>query len=240
MFNKRTTRLVSGHQRLEQLDFLEEYDGTPEKDYQLDMTVIDWPEKKEKRQNSFFNNPRTQGAFDWERLGELLADDLAGLEGFGFDEVDIGQMFPGDERFGSMFPDLEPEQSTMPGAKGALDAIEAAKDEARTTNVRGHDRRVSTTPPGGTSDGDAVMPELGEEAGAGGAGGETYTQEYRDSVAERRYAYTDQLAGKTRADFYVVVVCRDDAHCREVMGALGVQDVANRYVSGDVVLGAVR
>jgi hypothetical protein len=38
----------------------------------------------------------------------------------------------------------------------------------------------------------------------------------------------------------VVVVCRDDAHCREVLEAIGAQDASNRYVSGDAVLGAVR
>jgi hypothetical protein len=254
VFNRRTGRLVSGHQRLAQLDFLEEYDGSPEKDYQLDVTVVDWAEKTEKRQNVFFNNPRAQGDWDLERLGELVADDLSGLEGFGLDAVEIGQLFPDDERFGSLFPDLAPEESTMPTAKGALDAIEAAKDEERTTQVRGHERRVSSLPAGPAGDDadlDGALQVGGAGNGAGGARGEggaagpadqgeAYTQEYRESVAERRYAYTDQLTSKTRADFYVVVVCRNDAHCRELLDAIGVQDVNNRYVGGEMVLAAMR
>ena len=125
MLNKRTGNLVSGHLRLGQLDVLE--DG---KDYALDVTVVDWPARREKQQNVFLNNPWAQGEFDLEALGQMLAEDLPGLEDFGLDLVEVQHLFPDDERFGDLFSDAEPESSTQPGAKAALDEIEADKDAA--------------------------------------------------------------------------------------------------------------
>jgi hypothetical protein len=123
VWNKRTGNLVSGHVRLGQLDVLE--DGT---EYTLDCTVVDWPLDKEKQQNVFFNNAWAQGEFDLEALGQLLSEDLAKLDAFGMDPVEIQHLFPDDPRFGGLFQDLEPEASSMPGAKAALDEIEADKD----------------------------------------------------------------------------------------------------------------
>lgn len=123
VFNKRTGNLVSGHLRLAQLDVLE--DG---EDYALEMTVVDWPEKRERQQNVFFNNPWSQGEFDLEALGQLLADDLAELDKFGMDPVEIQHLFPDDERFGDLFADAEPDNTNQPDAKRALDEIEADKD----------------------------------------------------------------------------------------------------------------
>lgn len=124
VWNKRTGNLVSGHLRLAALDVCE--NGT---DYSLDVTVVDWPLKKEKQQNVFFNNEWAQGQFDLEALGRMLAEDLAELDKFGLDPVEIQHLFPGDERFGTLFQDVEPENSTMPDAKAALDEIETDKDQ---------------------------------------------------------------------------------------------------------------
>lgn len=123
VWNKRTGNLVSGHLRLAALDICE--GGT---DYALDMTVVDWPPKKERQQNVFYNNEWAQGQFDLEALGRMLAEDLGELSKFGLDPVEIQHLFPGDERFGQLFADLSPENSTMPDAKAALDEIEADKD----------------------------------------------------------------------------------------------------------------
>lgn len=60
IFNKQTGNLVGGHQRLAQLDSLE--NGT---DYALTVSVIDVPLKKEKEINLMLNNPNAQGEYDF-------------------------------------------------------------------------------------------------------------------------------------------------------------------------------
>lgn len=130
IWNRRTENLVQGHLRLAQLDVLEGNDG-----YLVDVTVVDWPLSKEKQQNVFFNNSWAQGQFDLEALGNLLAEDLDHLDAFGIDPVEIQHLFPGDERFGALFQDLEPEKTTMPEAKEALDEIEGDRAQEKEQNA---------------------------------------------------------------------------------------------------------
>ena len=75
VWNKRTTNLVSGHQRVNILDELNKYDQkTKENDYTVKVEVIDVDRKKEIELNIFFNNPNTQGQWDYEKLRELIPD----------------------------------------------------------------------------------------------------------------------------------------------------------------------
>lgn len=211
VWNRRTGNLISGHLRLAALDVLE--DGA---DYALDMTVVDWPMKREQQQNVFFNNPWTQGEFDLEALAGLLAADLDALGDFGMDPVEVAHLFPDDERFGGLFADAEPEASTMPGAKAALDEIDADKDEqaaerkAEREAARQADKAADKKP--------RRTPE--------------------EMVAERR-EYGQILDAANAADFYVVVVCKDGSQAAEVLTALGSRETDSRYVSADLVLRAL-
>ena len=59
VWNRRTGNLVSGHQRLSQLDQLER-----SQDYDLQVSVVDVDEREEKILNVQLNNPSMQG--DWD------------------------------------------------------------------------------------------------------------------------------------------------------------------------------
>lgn len=74
VWNKRTSYLVSGHQKLSILDESNKYDGTQETDYLLKVEVIDVDDKTEKELNILFNNPNAQGDWDNDKLRELISD----------------------------------------------------------------------------------------------------------------------------------------------------------------------
>nr|DAS46879.1 MAG TPA: ParB protein [Caudoviricetes sp.] len=104
-WNKRTGNLVGGHQRLEQLDALEK-----NKDYSLDVCVIDVDEAEEAVLNVQLNNPSMQGDWDLDKLALITEDYGVGFEEMGFTPLDVDLMFDGDERFTQMFETPEAEE----------------------------------------------------------------------------------------------------------------------------------
>ena len=93
-FNKRTGRLVCGHQRVQELRGLggEYRDGAIwVGDEKHAVRVVDWAEKLESEANVAANNGAIQG--DWsDGIGDFLLDIQAGMsaedfEGLGFDEL---------------------------------------------------------------------------------------------------------------------------------------------------------
>ena len=91
VWNKRSGNMVSGHQRLTQLDDLM---GTA--DYHLTVAVVDLDSKTEKEQNIFFNNAAAMGDWDFEKLGEMFkAGDMEAYN-TGFDAGDVKDLFGGD------------------------------------------------------------------------------------------------------------------------------------------------
>jgi hypothetical protein len=104
-WNKRTGNLVGGHQRLEQLDALER-----NKDYSLDVCVIDVDEAEEAVLNVQLNNPSMQGDWDLDKLALITEDYGVGFEEMGFTPLDVDLMFDGDERFTQMFETPEAEE----------------------------------------------------------------------------------------------------------------------------------
>lgn len=84
VWNKRTGNLVGGHQRLEQLDALEN-----SKDYDLTVCVVDVDEKEEATLNVQLNNPSMQGEWDLDKLANLTEDfDLDLSDDLGFTDSD--------------------------------------------------------------------------------------------------------------------------------------------------------
>ena len=57
VWNKRSSFLVSGHKRVQTLDIMNEYDGSPEKDYDIKVESVDLDDKTEREQNIFMNSP---------------------------------------------------------------------------------------------------------------------------------------------------------------------------------------
>jgi hypothetical protein len=71
IWNKRTGKIVSGHQRYAALV---EIHG---KDHKMEINVIDVDEQTEKAMNIAMNNPEIQGTFDSESLNKLLENIMA-------------------------------------------------------------------------------------------------------------------------------------------------------------------
>ena len=87
VWNQTTGNLVSGHKRIQAMDLIYGYDGTPGKDYQVRVERVAMDNKTEREQNIFMNSPTVQGSFDSDLLAAMIPDidyQLAGL-----DEADI-------------------------------------------------------------------------------------------------------------------------------------------------------
>lgn len=105
VWNRKTGHLVGGHQRIAQLDHLQGSD-----DYELDVSAIDVPEKKERKLNVILNNPRIQGEYDGDKLLEMFDDPEVGLtpEDVYLSEFDL-EPIVSDEDLERLFPKDEPE-----------------------------------------------------------------------------------------------------------------------------------
>lgn len=87
-WNKRTGRIVGGHQRMGVIDSL-----MATADYTLKVACIDVPESREKELNILLNNQQAAGDWDIEKLNDILKDPTVELEGTGFEAADLYQMF---------------------------------------------------------------------------------------------------------------------------------------------------
>ena len=74
VWNKRSSFLVSGHKRVQTLDIMNEYDGSPEKDYDIKVESVDLDDKTEREQNIFMNSPSAMGEFDMEKMKILVPE----------------------------------------------------------------------------------------------------------------------------------------------------------------------
>jgi len=74
--NKTTgNTLVSGHQRITQLDKLEKYNpDTHENDYKVRVNLIEVDGKSEKEIVVLMNNPNAQGDWDYDKLRQIVPD----------------------------------------------------------------------------------------------------------------------------------------------------------------------
>lgn len=88
VWNKRTGNIVSGHQRIRQLDALEK--GT---NYRLTVAVVDVEDAKERELNILLNNAEVTGDWDLEKLEEVLAFDGLEVLSTGFDDADLLRLF---------------------------------------------------------------------------------------------------------------------------------------------------
>lgn len=120
-WNKRTGNLVGGHQRLEQLDALEK-----NKDYSLDVCVIDVDEKEEAVLNVQLNNPSMQGEWDLNKLAGITEEFDIGFEDLGFTKLDVDFMYDGDDRFAEKFETPEANE-----VKQGLEEVKAARQAGK-------------------------------------------------------------------------------------------------------------
>lgn len=119
MVNDRTKHLVSGHQRIWIIDALEH-----RKDYDIDVALVDLTLKQEKEQIIALNNLYMAGTFDFEKLSVMLPK--LGIEDCGFDEKDLGLIFPTWEA-----PMNAPTMEQMEDVKRTASELEKARLDAR-------------------------------------------------------------------------------------------------------------
>lgn len=131
VWNERLGELLSGHQRLEQLDALERGDG-----YELDVTVVELERDEHDAQLNFLNNPGAQGSYDYKALGDMFADRPALARASGFDRTDVAAMFPKDERFGGIFTPARP----LPSVERDVRELEAIRVEKKAAKAKARDR----------------------------------------------------------------------------------------------------
>ena len=84
--NRRTMRVVGGHQRLAAADEIMKSD-----DYEVNCAMIDVDEKEEVALNVFLNNPAAQGEWDTFALQDIagMFPDIDFEKDFGFDQSEI-------------------------------------------------------------------------------------------------------------------------------------------------------
>lgn len=74
VWNSRSSFLVSGHKRVQTLDIINNYDGTPETDYDIKVESVDLDDKTEREQNIFMNSPSAMGEFDMQKMKVLIPE----------------------------------------------------------------------------------------------------------------------------------------------------------------------
>lgn len=74
VWNQLSSYLVSGHKRVQTLDIINNYDGTPETDYEIKVEAVELDDKTEREQNIFMNSPSAMGEFDMEKIKVLVPE----------------------------------------------------------------------------------------------------------------------------------------------------------------------
>ncbi len=134
VFNEQLGNLVSGHQRLSILDALSKTGD----DYYLDFSVVKLDEKSEKEQNIFFNNPSTQGTYDDDALGKMIASGEVDYKVSGFDDMDLQMRFEGTEYAVTMFDEDKAPKSVQDDLD-QLEEIQRMKRERKAHRERDQD-----------------------------------------------------------------------------------------------------
>lgn len=88
VWNEATGNLVGGHHRLRALDELEGH-----RNYNVGVSVVRLPLKREKELNVFLNNTLAQGEFDRERFLKLLEEGPLDLSDIGMTRIDLEMQF---------------------------------------------------------------------------------------------------------------------------------------------------
>ena len=65
---------MSGHKRVQTLDIINNYDGTPETNYEIKVEAVELDDKTEREQNIFMNSPSAMGEFDMEKMKVLVPE----------------------------------------------------------------------------------------------------------------------------------------------------------------------
>lgn len=127
VWNKRTGYVVGGHQRLSELDKLE-----GNKNYALDVCVIDVDETEEREINIKLNNQNLMGEYDGNKLASLFINDGVNFADAGFSALDIQLNFDTPVANAILGTDREEE----PEVVSDIEKIQEIKDRRKTSKER--------------------------------------------------------------------------------------------------------
>lgn len=216
IWNKRTGHVVSGHQRLAQLDALE---GTD--DYTLDVDVIDVTDPEEREINVILNNAAVQGEFDEDKLGvviDFLKEHNRSVERTGFSMADI-QLMLGDDYLQGEFADQRDAEAA------ALEMLAKVREEGKQAEDEFFDveegENISTTVPSKPAEKDETGAPVGEP-------------QYESELKERREQLRDENADAEEADFVVTFVFNNNRSLLKFLSKVGL-DPQSRYFDQDHV-----
>lgn len=129
VWNRRTGNLVSGHQRIAQLDALERGN-----EYSLNVAVVDVDEKEERALNVQMNNPSMQGEWDVEKLQALVVDDNMNPFDMGFSDFDVDVLLGGE--VAEYFRDTEEVEETKHTLKEIKETRRQQQESLKKSNER--------------------------------------------------------------------------------------------------------
>lgn len=134
VWNKRTGFVVGGHQRLFELDKLE-----GNKDYLLDVAVIDVSETEEREINIKLNNQNMMGAYDVEKLADLFINDGVNFSDTGFSALDIQLNFDTPQANAILGTD----RSEEPEVVSDIEKINEIKERRKTSKERANQKNTA-------------------------------------------------------------------------------------------------
>lgn len=127
VWNRTTGNIVGGHQRIRQLDALED---SP--DYELTVAVVEVDEVREKELNVLLNNPEVCGEWDLEKLQDLLDTEGIDTLNTGFDEAELLRLFgeaPSQSGSSAISKEVQDDLAAVKAAYDRLAATTANKDD---------------------------------------------------------------------------------------------------------------
>lgn len=87
VWNAKSGFIVGGHQRIDVLDEINSYDGTPETDYLVNVEKVELESKEELELIVLLNNRSVQGEFDNDLLAEIIP--MIDYQAAGLDDYDL-------------------------------------------------------------------------------------------------------------------------------------------------------
>ncbi len=125
IWNETTGNLIDGHKRVNALDVIYKYDGTPETNYDIKVEKIALDEKTEKEQNIFQTKSRTD--LDKDLVASLLPEiDYANA---GLDEIDLS-IYKLDVPITTEVYDFNPQQDREAIEENELNIETEAKEDS--------------------------------------------------------------------------------------------------------------
>lgn len=210
LWNRRTGNIVGGHQRISQIDDLEE--GC---DYMIDVDEIDVSLEEEMEINIILNNTTAQGEWDADMLADVLVhlkDENRNIERTGFTSADAFMML------GDVMLEGEPAAQAESESE-SIDFIAEIKEAAKQAAQTDEDYEDVDLP----SDTTGREPSLAVPTPKGADEPEVDPRSTPEALKARRKEYASEIADDEDADFMVTFCFRNNEERRLFQRKFGLQ-----------------